>query len=118
MRYMEYNGETHSLKEWSRITGIRYLTIYNRYIRGYPPEKVLKNGNLLHDHEQLRETKTYNCTFPECFNCKYEDCRNNSPATEIETKIYKAATERLPDSEGAFEHAHRLGRSNSGKVIG
>lgn len=108
MKYLEYNGETHSLKEWSRITGIRYLTIYHRYCKGYPPEKILKNGNLLHEHEQLRKVPVYDCGFPDCFNCQYEDCRNNAPATPLETQIYKDATERLPESEGQYEHIHKI----------
>lgn len=30
--YIEYNGETHTISEWSTITGIPYATIYDRYV--------------------------------------------------------------------------------------
>ncbi len=31
-----HNGETHTLREWSRRTGIPYSTLNKRYRRGYP----------------------------------------------------------------------------------
>lgn len=36
-----YNGETHTIAEWGRITGIKKCTLYNRARRGLPPEKIL-----------------------------------------------------------------------------
>lgn len=41
---IEYNGETHTLAEWSRITGIPYETIRTRHKKGLPPEKILENN--------------------------------------------------------------------------
>lgn len=32
--YVEINGETHTISEWSKITGIKRSTINNRYCRG------------------------------------------------------------------------------------
>lgn len=45
-----YKGETHHIKEWSKIIGISESTIYSRIYRGLPVEKVLApkllyNGN-------------------------------------------------------------------------
>ncbi len=36
-----FNGETHTLSEWSRKTGILVSRLYERVRRGNPPEKVL-----------------------------------------------------------------------------
>ena len=32
--YVEINGETHTISEWSKITSIKRSTINNRYCRG------------------------------------------------------------------------------------
>lgn len=40
--YLEYNGEKHTIAEWSRITGIRQEKIRNRVSRlGWTPERAL-----------------------------------------------------------------------------
>lgn len=38
---VEYNGESHTLAEWSDITGINYYTLKTRFARGWTPEKAL-----------------------------------------------------------------------------
>lgn len=39
---IEYNGETHTIAEWSDLTGIQYGTLYNRiYTYGWSPERAL-----------------------------------------------------------------------------
>lgn len=40
-RYITYNGETHTLIQWSRITGLTYTTISNRLERGMSVEEAL-----------------------------------------------------------------------------
>lgn len=37
---VEYNGEQHSLKEWSQIIGIRYDTMWRRYKKGKSIQEV------------------------------------------------------------------------------
>lgn len=37
-----HNGETHTVSEWARITGINEKTMRNRIKSGKPPEKVFK----------------------------------------------------------------------------
>lgn len=37
-----FNGETHCLAEWSRITGINPETLRGRYHRGWSPEQILE----------------------------------------------------------------------------
>lgn len=46
-----YNGETHTISEWSDITGIRYSNIQTRFRKGLPLEQVFFNGDL-----RLRQT--------------------------------------------------------------
>ena len=43
--YIEYEGETHTISEWSEILGIKSGTIYSRIYRGFPSEKVLERVN-------------------------------------------------------------------------
>ena len=43
---IEYNGEIHTLTEWSEITGINRVTIWCRYKKGYPIEQVFYKGKL------------------------------------------------------------------------
>lgn len=43
---VEYKGETHTLSEWSRITGISLTRLYYRYTHGFPVDKVFYNGKL------------------------------------------------------------------------
>lgn len=38
---LSYGGETHTLKEWSQITGICYETLRTRYHRGWSSDKIL-----------------------------------------------------------------------------
>ncbi len=38
------HGETRSLAEWARVTGIRHATIWGRLRRGWPPEKALASS--------------------------------------------------------------------------
>lgn len=38
---IDYQGETHSLKEWAEITGIQYATLWRRYSNGSSPEEIL-----------------------------------------------------------------------------
>lgn len=40
--FLEYNGETHTLAEWSRLLGINRSTIYNRRRLGKTPDEILK----------------------------------------------------------------------------
>lgn len=44
--FMEYNGERHTLSEWSKASGIDYQKVRHRFAIGYPPEIVLYKGNL------------------------------------------------------------------------
>ena len=43
---IEYNGEVHTIPEWSKITGIQKATIWYRYNKGKPIDQVLYKGKL------------------------------------------------------------------------
>ena len=40
--HLTVDGVTHTISEWSEITGIKRSTIWSRLNKGYPPELVLK----------------------------------------------------------------------------
>lgn len=42
-RFFEYNGETHSLREWSDITGMSFSLLKGRLQRGWSIEKTLSD---------------------------------------------------------------------------
>ena len=44
--WIEYNGEKHTITEWSQITGIPRRVIESRQYRGYSVECILYSGNL------------------------------------------------------------------------
>lgn len=44
VRKITMNGETHTLSEWARITGLDRQTIRKRIADGCPPELILKKG--------------------------------------------------------------------------
>lgn len=44
--FLEFNGERHTIGEWSDILGVCRSTISNRYYRGLPIEKVLAKEDL------------------------------------------------------------------------
>lgn len=43
-KYITYNGETHTISEWSRITAIRYSTIYYRVCHGWDAERIFADS--------------------------------------------------------------------------
>lgn len=45
-RFVEYNGETHTISEWSSKTGIKYDILSSRIRKGLPPEKCFYKGKL------------------------------------------------------------------------
>ena len=47
-RFITHNGETHTLSEWSRITGINRDTLKRRDNLGWPAEKVLTHPVIRH----------------------------------------------------------------------
>lgn len=41
-----YNGETHTISEWSKITNIRHNVIFDRWQKGYYEEDILYKGSV------------------------------------------------------------------------
>lgn len=44
--YLTRNGETHTVSEWAKITGIKRSTINNRICRGWTDERALIKGDM------------------------------------------------------------------------
>lgn len=42
--FVEYEGVRKSLSEWADELGVKYQTLWRRYRRGLPPEKILKTS--------------------------------------------------------------------------
>lgn len=54
-------GETHTLAEWAKITGLSYSTIYFRHVRmGYAPEEVLETKRFERRRKYLYKGSYYN----------------------------------------------------------
>lgn len=71
-RYLTYNGEKHTIQEWTKIIGISRATIENRIELGLSIEKILdktihhnnrkigkfdKNGNLLQTYNRIKDVE-------------------------------------------------------------
>lgn len=57
-RRLEVNGETRTLAEWSRVTGLSYATISNRLRAGMSPHLALSSERFVRAatrYDQLRE---------------------------------------------------------------
>lgn len=48
-KLITYNGESHTIEEWAKKTGVLAQTIRSRIRRGYPVEKILYSGNVNSD---------------------------------------------------------------------
>ena len=48
-RLIVANGESHTLAEWSRITGVKIGTLWARLKAGHSPEEALIGGRLGHN---------------------------------------------------------------------
>ena len=44
--YITYNGETHTLKEWSDLLKLNYKMVFNRYQKGFSLQETFYNGDL------------------------------------------------------------------------
>ena len=45
--FFTFNGETHTISEWSRITGIPVMTVWRRVKKGIPDELVFKPTKMM-----------------------------------------------------------------------
>lgn len=48
---IKYKSETHTLSEWSKITGVPWGTIRNRYLAGYPLDEVFSHEKVIQRKE-------------------------------------------------------------------
>ena len=75
----EYNGQTKSLYEWSKVTGIAYKTLCNRYMDGDRGEDLFRRTTKaickICGKEFATQSSLANCCSEEC---KIENNRINS----------------------------------------
>ena len=45
--HIEYNGETHNINQWAKITGIKRTTLLMRYHKGYRGDDLFSKVNSL-----------------------------------------------------------------------
>lgn len=64
-RLITCDGETHTMKEWSKISGINYATIKLRIKKGWEPHKAI--------FEKPQREKKPSCNL-DCDNCEFIDC--------------------------------------------
>lgn len=67
---IEYNGQSHTLTEWSKIVGISYGKLRDRYLRGLRGERLLTRAKTLNckvcGKEFTTEVYTRKCCSEEC----------------------------------------------------
>ena len=65
--YITYNGETHNIEEWSKLTGISSKVIYNRNHRGWSPERIfqqrVRKSPRKAEHEEKKEVSMISIRF-------------------------------------------------------
>lgn len=54
-RYVEFNGQSHTLGEWSEITGLKLGTIWFRLKSGWSYEKVLTTPAVLGNNQFVKD---------------------------------------------------------------
>ena len=76
---IEYKGEKHSLYEWSKITGISYKALCNRYTNGDTGEALFRKNNILTCKICGKEFEAGCCNAKCCSEkCKKENAKINS----------------------------------------
>lgn len=97
--YIHFNGETHSVYEWSKIVGLSKSTIYNRVERGLKAGECLStkrtghSGNFKSDY-----TLCWSCA-KACGGCSWsKDFKPIDGWDAIPTKI------RIPDDDGGARY--------------
>ena len=61
---LRYKGETHTLKEWAKITGVPEVTIRGRYRSGWGVKDILETPK-----RQKKEKKKKEAKFSICWDC-------------------------------------------------
>ena len=72
-----YNNETHTLKEWSIITGIGYKTLYARYEYGWSAERIIETPlRVKHGLSNHVLYNTWKAMIDRCNNPKSKDYKS------------------------------------------
>ena len=80
-RKLEYNGEIHTIKEWSRIAGISYSTFRSRIYNGWKIEKAIKQPSYTNE---IKNCKKFEVSF-----------RGKKASIEYLSKKYNIPSKRI-----------------------
>lgn len=75
--FITYNGETHTVAQWSELSGINYHTLIDRYNHGWRDEKLFMSTN--HDREVI-------CTLSDGTEVHYPSVKIASESTGVATR--------------------------------
>lgn len=73
--FLEHNGETHTLNEWAKITGLSRQCIRARVKAGWDIERILNKP-------VQQWQKHYEChamNYKDCFDCVFPECTREKP---------------------------------------
>lgn len=76
-KQLEFDGESHTMKEWSEISGVAVKTIRARLYAGWDLEDAIFKPSKRGPH----------CTataMRDCFECPFDDCVRDVPLPETE----------------------------------
>ena len=102
--YLTLDGETHTIPEWSKITGISAQTLRQRRNMGWPAEAILKTPTQNRGPAGARTKVRQSCGRIDpldCLQCPYEKCINmQAPAMPGES-YREGKTKRRKDARAA-----------------
>lgn len=99
-RLIEHNGEAHTLKEWSKIVGISYCTLCERYKKGYRGEILLMKARTRNCKICGKEFTT-KCYATKCCSdeCVKENARRNAKLRDERKKLQPKKEKKLTLTE-------------------
>lgn len=97
---VEYDGQVHTLKEWAKITGFKYVTLCNRYAKGYRGEKLFAKDITINCKICGKEFTT-KCHITKCCSdeCTKENARRNAKLCDERKKLQPKKEKKLTLTE-------------------
>ena len=97
---VEHNGQAHTLIEWSRITGINYKTLRERYLYGHRGARLFANAKIdnckICGKEFVSKCFATKCCSDECAK---ENARRNAKLCDERKKLQPKKEKKLTLTE-------------------